>query len=69
MLVLTRKSGEGIYVGDTIRIRILEIKGGQVKIGVDAPEDKGIYRDEVYERIRQFNILASQIKDEDLGEL
>lgn len=69
MLVLTRKSGEGIYIGDSIHIQILEIRGNQVKVGIMAPEDKGIYRDEVYERIKQFNILASQVQGEDLNEL
>jgi carbon storage regulator len=69
MLVLTRKLGEGIHVGDTIRVQVLEIRGGQVKLGIEAPEDKGIYRDELYEKIRQFNIMASQIKDEDIQEL
>ena len=43
MLVLTRKSGEGLWIGDDIRIQVLEVRDGQVRIGVDAPEEKGIY--------------------------
>jgi len=69
MLVLTRKSGEGLWIGDDIRIKVLEVRDGQVRIGVDAPEEKGIYRDELYERIRKLNIQASRSKNEDIESL
>ena len=69
MLVLTRKSGEGLWVGDDIRIQVLEVRDGQVRIGVDAPEEKGIYRDELYDRIRKLNIQASRSKNEDIDSL
>ena len=69
MLVLTRKSGEGLWIGDDIRIRVLEVRDGQVRIGVDAPEEKGIYRDELYDRIRKLNIQASRSKSEDIDSL
>jgi len=69
MLVLTRKSGEGIWIGDEVHIKVLEVREGQVKIGIQAPEKKGIYRDEVYARIKQFNVMASGIKDEDIDSL
>ena len=69
MLVLTRKSGEGLWIGDDIRIKVLEVGDGQVRIGVDAPEEKGIYRDELYERIRKLNIQASRSKNEDIDSL
>jgi len=69
MLVLTRKSGEGLWIGDDIRIQVLEVRDGQVRIGVDAPEEKGIYRDELYDRIRKFNIQASRSKSEDIDSL
>ena len=69
MLVLTRKSGEGLWIGDDIRIQVLEVKDGQVRIGVDAPEEKGIYRDELYDRIRKLNIQASRSKNEDIDSL
>ena len=69
MLVLTRKSGEGLWIGDDIRIKVLEVRDGQVRIGVDAPEEKGIYRDELYERIRKLNIQASRSKSEDIDSL
>ncbi len=69
MLVLTRKSGEGLWIGDDIRIQVLEVRDGQVRIGVDAPEEKGIYRDELYDRIRKLNIQASRSKSEDIDSL
>jgi carbon storage regulator len=69
MLVLTRKPGEGIWIGDDIRIRLLEVKENQVRIGIIAPEDRTILRDEVYERIRAANREASQAKYEDIDSL
>ena len=59
MLVLTRKPGEGIKIGDTVTLRIIEVKGGGVRIGIDAPGDMKIYRQEVYDRIRQENLDAA----------
>ena len=55
MLVLTRKLGEVIRVGDTVTVRVLEVKGNQVRLGVDAPADVRIYREEVYRAIRREN--------------
>lgn len=59
MLVLTRKPGEGIIIGDDITIKIIEMKSGGVRIGIEAPRDTKIYRLEVYDRIRQENIEAA----------
>lgn len=69
MLVLTRKPGEGILIGDDIQISIVEIKGGAIRIGIEAPREKKIYRQEVYERITQENKLASQWDINDLDNL
>ncbi len=60
MLVLTRKAGEGIIIGDDVTIKIIELKGGGVRIGIDAPRDRKIYRQELYEKITQENLKASQ---------
>ena len=60
MLVLTRKAGEGIRIGDDITLKIVEIKGGGIRIGIDAPRDKKIYRQEVYDRIIEENTQATQ---------
>jgi carbon storage regulator len=59
MLVLTRKLGEVIRVGDAITVRVLEVKGNQVRLGVDAPADVRIYREEVYRAIRRENEQAA----------
>lgn len=60
MLVLTRKSGEGIVIGDDITIKVIEMKGGGVRIGIDAPKNRKIYRQEVYDRIIEENKSATQ---------
>ena len=52
MLILTRKSGETITIGEDIQIRVLGVKGGQVRIGVDAPRDVAVNREEVFERVQ-----------------
>jgi len=51
MLILTRKTGETITVGDNIQIQVLSVKGGQVRIGIDAPRDVLVNREEVFERL------------------
>ena len=51
MLVLTRKEGEALKIGDDINVTVLGIKGGQVRLGIAAPDDVAIHREEVYERI------------------
>jgi carbon storage regulator len=51
MLVLTRKPGEGIMIGDGVEIQVLSVAGEKVRLGVTAPREVGIFRNEVYERI------------------
>ncbi len=58
MLVLTRRPGESIVVGQNIIITVIEIKGGQVRIGIDAPREVQVHREEVYEQVRLENIAA-----------
>ena len=53
MLVLTRKPGQRIMIGDGIEVQVLSVAGEKVRIGITAPRDVGIFRDEVYERIEQ----------------
>lgn len=62
MLILTRKVGECIVVGDTIKIHIIEVRGQQVRVGIEAPEDTTIYREEIYRKIAEENRLASNIE-------
>ena len=51
MLVLSRKAEGSMYIGDDIKITVLDIRGGQVRIGITAPQDVKIHREEVYNRI------------------
>lgn len=59
MLILTRKSGESITIGDEIKIQVIEIKGKQVRLGIDAPKKYSIHREEVYIRIQEENRRAA----------
>jgi carbon storage regulator len=52
MLVLTRSVGETLMVGDEVTMTVLGVKGDQVRIGINAPRDVGVHREEVYERIQ-----------------
>lgn len=69
MLVLTRKVGDGIRIGDDIIIKVVELKGGGVRIGIDAPQNTKIYRQEVYDRITEENREASHWNMADLDAL
>ena len=52
MLILSRKMGESIHVGDSVVVTVLGVERGQVKIGIDAPKDLAVHRQEVYQRIQ-----------------
>lgn len=67
MLVLTRKVGEQINIGDDIVVSVVEIDSGKVRIGIEAPGNVMILRQEVYERIRQENLKSSQESLTDLA--
>jgi carbon storage regulator len=67
MLILTRKLGEKINIGDDVTVTLLEIKGAQVKLGIDAPKRIGIHRNEIYEKIREENLRSSNISGADLS--
>ncbi len=58
MLILTRKLGESITIGDNIRVSVLGIRGRQVRLGIDAPSDVVVHREEIYVKIQQENRKA-----------
>jgi carbon storage regulator len=60
MLVLTRRLGETIVIGDDIVIKIVDIHGKQIRIGIEAPTEVSVYRGEIYERIMQENKAAAE---------
>lgn len=62
MLALTRKKGEALVLNNNIEITVLEIKGDQVKIGIQAPKDVSIYRKEIYLQIQQENAAAMNVE-------
>jgi carbon storage regulator len=53
MLILTRRIGEAICIGDEVEVRVLGIKGGQIRLGIVAPKDIPVHREEIYERIQR----------------
>lgn len=53
MLILTRRIGETLMVGDEVTITVLGVKGNQVRIGVNAPKDVAVHREEIYQRIQR----------------
>ena len=66
MLILTRRPGESLYLGDTIKLKILSVQGKQIKIGLDVPEDMTVYREEVYLKIKEQNKQALEASQQDL---
>ena len=53
MLILTRKIGEAVKIGDDIEVSIIGVKGNQVRLGIKAPDDVAVHREEIYDRIKQ----------------
>jgi carbon storage regulator len=62
MLVLTRKLGENIRIGDSVKITVLEVRSGQVKLGIEAPPEVKVHREEIYARIQEENRRAQTWK-------
>ncbi len=60
MLILTRKNGEKIKIGDDVVLTVVDISKGVVKLGIDAPKDISILREEVFERVKDANIASGK---------
>ena len=67
MLALSRKTGEGLIIDGNIEIKVLEIQGDKVKIGIQAPKEIGIYREEIYEQIKVSNEEAASMEKMDFA--
>lgn len=68
MLVLGRRPGENIRIGDDIKVIVLEVRGGQIKLGIEAPLSVQVHREEIYERIQRQNRRAAGTMPVDLQE-
>lgn len=53
MLILTRKTDESLLIGDDVEITVLSVRGGQVKLGIKAPKEISVHRQEIYQRIKE----------------
>ncbi|QPJ66757.1 MAG: carbon storage regulator CsrA [Candidatus Nitrohelix vancouverensis] len=69
MLVLTRKVGESIKINEDIKITVIEVKGKNIRLGIEAPKETKIYREEVFIKIRQENESAASSRKFDLGQI
>lgn len=63
MLILSRKTNQKIVIGEDIEIIIIDVKGDQVKVGIEAPRELKVFRREVYEEIQKENLAAQQVAE------
>jgi carbon storage regulator len=68
MLILTRRPQETLVVGDNIKVQVLGVKGGQVRLGVEAPREVPVYREEIWVRIKRDKMKGSDLEPADSDE-
>lgn len=66
MLILTRKIGETVAIGDEVKVQVVEVKGRQVRLGITAPASLAVHREEVFQRIQEQNRRSTEISLNDL---
>ena len=69
MLVLTRKLGEAVNIGQDVTVTVLEVRGNQVRLGIQAPLNVIIHRKELYEKIKTENLLSSGLSIDDFKKI
>ena len=67
MLILTRRVGETLMIGDSVTVTILGVKGNQVRVGITAPKDVAVHREEIFQRIGRESAPAAEPATEDPG--
>ncbi len=66
MLILTRKIGETVAIGDEVKVQVVEVKGRQVRLGITAPAALAVHREEVFQRIQEQNRRSTEVSLQDL---
>jgi len=69
MLILTRKIGETITIGDEIKVQVMAVKGRNVSLGIEAPGTTSVHRGEIFERIQEANRQAAVLAPDDLSSI